>query len=122
MNPAAIYQDNAVTTQSRGRLVVLLYDGAIKFLKLAIAAINNGNYADKGLYISKSQNIINELNTTLDMEIGGEIAQNLRQLYQFMGRHLNEANMESDPKKAQEVIDLLEELNQGWRAIADQNF
>ena len=122
MNPAAIYQTNAVTTQSRGRLVVMLYDGAVKFLKLAINAINTGNYADKGMYIGRAQDIINELNTILDMKVGGEIAQNLRQLYQFMGRHLNEANMESDPKKVQEVIDLLEELNQGWRAIADHDF
>ena len=112
------YQENAVTTQTKGRLVVMLYEGAIKFLKLAIREIEAGNHAEKGKYIVKAQNIINELNVTLDTEAGGEIAMNLRSLYIFMTSHLHEANIKKDTGKVEEVIKLLEELNQSWKAIS----
>jgi len=112
------YQEVAVTTQSRGRLVVMLYDGAIKFLKLALKELDAGNMDAKGLYINKAMDIINELNTVLDMEAGGDIAINLRRLYIFMTSHLNAANIKKDPEKIDEVIKLLEELNQGWKAIS----
>lgn len=113
------YQETSVTTQSKGRLVVMLYDGAVKFLKLAIKGIENGDSEGKGKYISKAQGIINELNTVLDMEVGGEMAMNLRKLYLFMNSHLSEANTQQDAKKIEEVIKLLEELNQGWKAIVE---
>ena len=51
------------------------------------------------------------------MEAGGEIAQNLRSLYNFMNRHLSQANVKCDPQMIREVITLLEDLNQSWRAI-----
>ena len=71
----------------------------------------------KGRDIAKAQNIILELNTVLDMEAGGEVAQNLRSLYNFMNKHLAQANTQSDAQAIREVINLLEELNQSWRAI-----
>ncbi len=111
------YQENAVTTQSKGRLIVMLYDGAIKFLKLAIKEIQAKDPEAKGEYISKAIDIIFELNTVLDTEAGGEIAMNLRKLYLFMGRHLTEANAKQDIGKIEEVINLLEDLNQSWKAI-----
>ena len=118
MKGIAAYQDSAVTTQSKGRLIVLLYDGAIKFMKLAIKELETNNYEAKGQYIIKAQNIINELNAVLDMNAGGEIATNLRQLYCFMNNRLSEANIKHDSKMIREVIELMEELNQSWKAIA----
>ena len=118
MNGIGAYQDNAVTTQSRGRLIVLLYEGAIKFLKLAINALQESNDQEKGKYIIKAQDIINELNAVLDMEAGGEIASNLRKLYLFMNQRLTEANIKRDPQMIREVINLMEELNQSWKAIS----
>lgn len=111
------YQEAAVTTQSKGKLVVMLYDGAIKFLKMAIKEIEAKNSEAKGEYISKAIDILFELNAVLDMEAGGEVATNLRNLYLFMGQHLTEANTKQDIGKIEEVIKLLEELNQGWKAI-----
>ncbi|MFA5238948.1 MAG: flagellar export chaperone FliS [Phycisphaerae bacterium] len=111
------YRETAVTTQSKGQLVVMLYDGAIKFLKQAINEIEAGNTEAKGKYISKAIDILFELNTVLDMEAGGEIATNLRSLYMFMGRDLTEANIKQDTGKIKEVIKLLEELNQSWKTI-----
>jgi len=52
----------------------MLYDGAIKFMKLAIRELEAGNYAAKGQYVNRAQDIINELNAVLDMEAGGEIS------------------------------------------------
>ena len=117
MNGFEAYRETAVSTQSRGRLIVMLYDGAIRFLRQAITDIERCDYAAKGRHIGKAQDILFELNTVLDMEQGGQIAQNLRGLYNFMNKHLIEANLRKDPRMINEVIAILEELNQGWRAI-----
>ncbi len=117
MNGITAYQDNAVTTQSKGRLIVMLYDGAIKFLRLAIKELENNNFETKGRYINKAIDIINELNAVLDMNAGGEIASNLRKLYIFMINRLSQANLKCDPQLIRDVIKLMEELNQSWKAI-----
>ena len=117
MKGIGAYQDAAIGTQSKGRLIVMLYDGAIKFLKLAIQELQAENYAAKGQYINRAQDVINELNAVLDMDAGGDVSQNLRKLYVFMGGHLSKANAKRDPQMIQEVITLLEELNESWKAI-----
>lgn len=118
MNGIEAYRDAAVATQSKGRLIVLLYDGAIKFMKLAIRELEAGNYEEKGRYIGRAQDIINELNAVLDVDAGGEIATNLRKLYCFMINHLSQANAKSDAEMIREVIAMMEELNQSWKTIA----
>jgi flagellar protein FliS len=117
MDGISAYKHNAISTQSRGRLIVLLYEGAVKFLKQAIAEIEAGRWTEKGQYINKALAIISELDACLDIEAGGEVAMNLRKLYQFMYRHLAEANLERDPERIREVIAVLDELNEGWRAV-----
>ncbi len=118
MNGIKAYQETSVGTQSKGKLVVLLYEGAIKFLKQAIRDIQRNDFMSKGKNIGKAQDIIMELNVVLDMEKGGELAQNLRSLYNFMNRRLGQANLKKDPDMIREVISILEDLNQGWKAIA----
>jgi flagellar protein FliS len=117
MKKVSAYQDTAVATQSKGRLIVLLYDGAIKFMKLAIKELEAGNFEAKGQYINRAQDIINELSAVLDTDAGGEIAASLRKLYCFMNNHLSEANTKCEPEKIAEVIALMEELNKSWKAI-----
>jgi flagellar protein FliS len=117
MNGIAAYQDTTVTTGNKGRLIVLLYEGAIKFLRLAVQEMEAKNYEAKGRYINKAQDIIAELNAVLDMDAGGEIAGNLRKLYVFMSNRLSQANIKRDPQMIREIIALLEELNQSWKAI-----
>jgi flagellar secretion chaperone FliS len=118
MNGVDIYKEHTVSTQSKGRLIVMLYEGAIKFLKIAIKELDAGNFGEKGKYINKALDIINELNAVLDVDSGGEVATNLRNLYQFMTRRLNEANIQKDANMIRDVIKLLEELNQSWKAVA----
>jgi flagellar protein FliS len=117
MDGIEAYKENSVATQSSGRLVVLLYEGAIRFLKQAIKEMEERDYADKGKYIGKAIDVIDELNYCLDVEVGGETAMNLRKLYFFMTRHLNEAHLRQDPVRVREVIALLEDLNQAWKAL-----
>jgi flagellar protein FliS len=112
------YKDNAISTQSKGRIVVMLYDGAIKFLDQAVKALEENNIAEKGKYVAKAMDIINELDAVLDIEAGGEVAANLRNLYGFMRRHLQVGHLSNDVQTIREVRSLLNDLNEGWKAVA----
>lgn len=118
MNGVGVYKDTAITTQSKGRIIVMLYDGAMKFLRQAIRDLENNDFEGKGRNISRAQDIIVELNAVLDMEVGGEVANNLRSLYNFMSRHLSQANIKRDAQMLREIINLLEDLNQSWRVLS----
>ncbi|MCD4824081.1 MAG: flagellar export chaperone FliS [Phycisphaerae bacterium] len=112
------YQNNAVVTQTPGRIVVLLYEGAIRFLKEAVAALEKGDFARKGERIRRAQDILMELDCALDMEAGdGEVSRNLRQLYLFMDRQLNTANVKKDAEIIRKVVGMLENLHEGWDKI-----
>lgn len=117
MNGLGSYQETSVLTQDKGKLIVMLYQGAIKFLKLGVKEIEASNFEAKNTYFNKAWDIINELNVSLDMDAGGEIAINLRKLYSFILSHISTANIKNDQSAAQEVIDMLEELKQGWEVI-----
>jgi flagellar protein FliS len=121
MQGVAAYKENAVLTAPPGRLVVLLYEGATRFLRKANIALEEKDYMAKNHYIQKACEVISELDITLDMEKGGEIARNLRSLYQFMQRHLVQANLGKDPQKVEHVIKLLDDLLSGWRTVASQD-
>ena len=117
MNGTAVYEEASVVTQNKGRVIVMLYEGAVKFLKQALMAIETGDVENKTRLICRAQDIVFELNTVLDMETGGQIAVNLRRLYNFMWRSLGQANASNDTKAIGDVIGLLEELNSGWKTI-----
>ncbi len=118
MTDISVYRENAIATQTGGKLIVLLYEGAVKFLRQAITELEAGNFMEKGQCINKAVDIINELDVCLDVEQGGEIAQNLRALYGFMRRHLVEANSNRDPRRIRDVIALLNDLCEGWKAVS----
>ena len=118
MKEILAYQENRVMTQTPGRVVVMLYEGAVKFLKQAIREMEAGKYIEKGKSINRAVDIIQELNVTLNMEAGGEIAKNLRQLYAFMLDRLFQANIRKDAGMIRETIKVLEGLNESWKAVA----
>ena len=111
------YQQNAVLTAPPGRLVVMLYDGAGRFLRRAAAAMQQGEIARTNEGLQRAEAIIDELLATLDYERGGEIATSLRDLYLFCRRHLNEARVERDHEKIEQVIGLLAELRDAFAQI-----
>jgi flagellar secretion chaperone FliS len=117
MNRLAAYQENAVATQTKEKLVVMLYDGAIKFLRQAIPAMEVGDVPTKNTLLQKAQAIIDELDGSLNMEAGGELAGNLRRLYDFLRRDLILANIRNDVKRIRDSIRILEDLNSGWKSI-----
>jgi len=118
MDVSAKYFENSVSTQERCKLIVMLYEGAIKFLNVAKQKIHEEDYALKGVYIGKAQDIIAELNNSLDMETGQDLAHDLRALYNFLYRYLNEANIERDIAKIDDCIRILDELRAAWEEIA----
>jgi len=118
MDPAGEYAENAISTQQRGKLIVMLYDGAIKFLRIAHQKLHEGDFALKGIYIGKAQDIVAELNNCLNVEAAPHIANDLRALYNFLYRHLNAANIERDPQKIQDCIRILSELRDAWAQAA----
>jgi flagellar protein FliS len=112
------YQKTAVNTADPGKLVVMLYDGAVKYLLNAIDGIKEKDVEKKCNNVNRAYDIIQELQFALDMEQGGEIALNLYRLYQFMMTHLIKAKINKDGiTMIQEVIDMMRKLNEAWRAI-----
>lgn len=111
------YAATQVNTSKPIDLVIMLYDGAVENLKKAINCMESRDVAEKGEYISKSTAIIDELNASLNLEAGGEIALNLQGLYLYMNTTITNANIRNDVNKLNHVIDLLEDIRSAWVQI-----
>jgi len=116
-NAYNIYETNNVTTASPKKLLIMLYDGVIRFCRLAEVAIREKNIEKKNEYLKRAQDILAELAASLNFE-AGETAERLAALYAFMTRELVEANIRMDEEKVQEVRGFLEELREAWVAIS----
>lgn len=117
--PIQAYQKTSVLTASRESILLMLYAGAIRFLKQAIEAADRNDLAEKGRLLSRAQDIICELRATLNFEAGGEIAKNLDMLYDFIMQRLIQAAMEKKVDVLKEALSVLETLYAGWEeAIA----
>lgn len=119
------YKETNVKTASQGRLVVLLYEEAVRQLTLASSLFSEDsnlpvqNIERFGKSILKSQEIITELQVSLDMEKGGEIAKNLMSLYLFFNEELMSANINQDKEKISSVLKMMSDLADAWRTIAN---
>ena len=124
-NAYSAYQKTNVNTASQGKLVVLLYEGAIKQLTMALNFIDENdkikpqNIEKFGICLQKVQSIITELQVSLDMEKGGDIAKNLMALYVFFNEELVQASISKDKGKLQSVWNMMNELAQSWKTIAN---
>ncbi len=112
------YRRNQVLQASPVELVVMLYDRAILNLKNACARLDEGDLKEKGKLVCQAVDIIAELQAVLDKDRGGEIAAKLDQLYGYMLKRLTVAHYENNQQQIAEVVRLLEELQQGWRGLA----
>lgn len=108
------YQNNQIQTASPEKILIMLYDGAIRFTRQAMLAMDAGDKAVQGEKISRVMAIVCEFSNTLDHEIGGEIATELDALYNFMTRELTRANLKGDRKALETVEDLLSGLRETW--------
>jgi flagellar protein FliS len=113
------YKQTSVTSASREKLLLMLYEGAIKFTKQAIIACEMKDIGNRGLYIGKAYDIIMELSNTLNFEVGGDIAKNLEQLYIYIMEQLTQANVKGDACHLHTVLKLLNTLQEGWVKAVD---
>ena len=111
------YRQTQVTTVDKGRLIVLLYEGAIKFLHEAVLAEESSDIPAKAHYINRALDIISELSQSLNMQDGGDIAGNLRRIYQFWTDHLLKAKISRDSQPLKDVIEMMENLVEAWQTV-----
>lgn len=114
------YKSNEISTMSQGKLIVMLYDGAIRFLNIAVENMTPRKYEIVNKNILKTQDIIAELMTSLNLDEGGKIAQDLLALYIYIKTRLIEANVKKDANIVKEVIKHLTELKQAWEEIQNK--
>lgn len=120
MNPYATpqaYRENSVLTASPGQLVVMLYDGAIRFLRQAELAMEEGAVAHINDRMQRAEAILEELLSTLNPD-AGELTERLKAIYIFCRSELISARIARDPKRVRDVIGLLSELRDAWAQIA----
>jgi len=125
-NRRAINQYQRVNTQScienasSHQLIAMLINGALSRLSTAKGCMERKDFAEKGVELGKSINIITGLQGSLDMDAGGDISANLDSLYDYMVRRLSEASLNNDMKVVDEVIGLLREVKAGWDGIPEE--
>ncbi len=112
-----VYQKAAVNTLDQKKLIVLLYDGAIKYLSIAANKMNGGDLYESHTNLIRGKSIVAELLASLNMEAGGEIAENLQRLYAYMFNELIDANVEKNAKRIVDVVELLKQLRDAWRTL-----
>ncbi|MFB9973253.1 flagellar export chaperone FliS [Allobacillus sp. SKP2-8] len=117
--PHQAYQQNSIQTASPGELTMMLYNGCLKFIRLAKKGIENENIEQKNVNIQKAQNIISELMVTLNPDV--EISNQMRSLYDYMNRQLIQANIKNDVEILSEVEGLVSEFRDTWKEVLKLN-
>ena len=114
------YKNTQIETASQEKLLLMLYDGAIRFTKRAIKGIEEENYELKNNALNRVQAILSEFQATLDHEQDPELTANLDALYDYMNRRLIEGNVENNTEPIEEVLDMLQELRETWQQAANK--
>jgi flagellar secretion chaperone FliS len=118
-NPYQQYQNNSVNTASPGELTLMLYNGCLRFIKLAKKAIEDKNIEVKNTNIQKAQNIVSELMVTLNMD--AEVSKNILSLYDYLNRRLMEANVQNDVSILDEVEEFVVDFRDTWKQVIQAN-
>ncbi|CAK0767680.1 Flagellar secretion chaperone FliSB [Gammaproteobacteria bacterium] len=109
---------SSIVDASPHRLIQMLFEGALDRIAKARGSVVRGEVAEKCRYIGAAMAIVDGLAGSLNLEAGGEIANNLAALYDYMGRRLLQANIESSALILDEVSSLLGQVKEGWDAIS----
>jgi flagellar secretion chaperone FliS len=112
------YRANAILTASHGQQIVMLYDGARRFLFQAATAMSEGQSVAAHNKLTRAEDIIRHLRNTLDMS-QGLLPERLNAIYSFALSHLRQARLEQDAGKLEEISDLLGRLRDSWAAVSD---
>lgn len=114
------YKQTAVLSASKERILLMLYEGAIRFTRQAKEALLENRIADKGQFILKAYDIVAELQASLDHNVGGDLPKQLDQLYTYLLEQYSQANMQNDAARLDSCIKVLENLYEGWKQIIDK--
>ncbi len=114
-SPFDTYRKNNVNTASPGKLLLMLYEGAIKFCRLAEMAIEESNIEKRHNNLFKAKRIIKELAFTLNRDV--DFSEELGALYAYMEKELTLANIQNDKQKVADVQEILEDLKSSWESI-----
>jgi flagellar protein FliS len=115
---AQAYYQTQIQSQSPLELVVMLYDGALRFLQVAAEGTRRNDLVAKRDGMSRSMAILAELQNTLNLQEGGEVAESLDRLYTYITSRLLDANVKKDPAPIDEAIRLLRPLRDAWAQVA----
>lgn len=119
-NPYQKYKTTSVLSASREQILLMLYEGAIKFTKLAIHAAENKKIAERGQNILRAFDIVMELQISLDHKVGGDVAKQLDQLYAYMLDQYTKANISGEVPPLKSCLQVLENLYSGWKQAIDK--
>jgi flagellar protein FliS len=111
------YRKGAVNGASPLKLVIMLYDGALRYMETGKHAMRHGDLQKQNGELQKAQRVVTELMSCLDMDQGGEVAQNLLALYSYILNCLVQANIEDKPDLIDQSIAILSELRESWTAL-----
>lgn len=117
-SPVAVYQGVEASTADPAQLVLLLFDGAARFLRQAQQALARGDSAEFARSTSRAHAIIDDLDGSLNPEVGGELVENLHGLYDFMLRHLTKGMLRRSRTHIEQVLALLQPLREGFEGAA----
>lgn len=109
--------ESEISVASPHRIIQMMFEGALQRLAQSRYAIENNDVQSKGIYIGKAIGIITGLNNSLNMDAGGDIANNLSDLYDFMLRKISEANLNNDVQAIDDVCEIIRTIKEGWDAI-----
>lgn len=115
------YKNSQILNASPEQILIMLYDGAIRFCREALMAMEEGDLRKQADKISRAMAIVSEFSNTLDHQAGGEIAENLDALYAFMNRELVRANLQKDSTGVKTVENLLSGLRETWVEAIEVN-
>ncbi|MDP9699850.1 flagellar protein FliS [Paenibacillus intestini] len=117
-SPYDKYKQNSVQTSTPGQLVIMLYDGALRFVKAGLDGIETKDYYKANMNLGKAQTIISELMSTLNQAY--PVAKDLFALYEYMNHLLIQANIKKDKSLGEEAIGYLLELRETWVLVNKQ--
>lgn len=119
-NNLAQYKKVEVETTDSLKLIIMLYEGAINFLEQAKLRMDENKVADKGILISKVMAIVSELQGALNMNKGGDVANNIDRIYSYLRERLMEANSKNDKAIIDEILQHLRTLKQAWVQVREK--
>lgn len=117
---AKAYHKTSVETASKEKILLMLYEGCIRNLRKCKAAMEQKNWAEKGIHLGKAQDIINELSNSLNFDVGGDLPRQLEALYLHLFQETTKANMDNDPAKIAHCIKIMETLYEGWKEVVEK--